>query len=127
MESTMHPTSDTQPADLDAVPSPQISSPRTNRSIFPNGVSGRLIAVYLGLQIVDLIILSLAWRLRVHQFRINQLSLIPGLNPIAGFFVMKAAAFVCLITSVYSGRRRLLVFLNFWYAGLIIWNLAMVM
>ena len=48
------------------------------------------------------------------------------LSPIVGLIIPKLFALFLVIAAIRFKRSRLIVFLNYWFAAVVTWNLAMI-
>ena len=47
-------------------------------------------------------------------------------GPMTGLFVSKAIAIVLAGFCVWSGRHQVIRYINYWYAALVLWNVALI-
>lgn len=89
-----------------------------------NRISTGLILVYLALQVADILFMIVACGKGYFRIGGAPIAHLLGLNYLGVWLIMKTSAFVVLIIAVLTGRRRLLLFLNCWFAALLIWNVV---
>jgi hypothetical protein len=46
------------------------------------------------------------------------------LGPVTGVAISKVGALALGALCIYLGRQRVLVWINYWFAGLVAWNLS---
>ena len=80
--------------------------------------------VFLYLQLLDVLTTWIGFRIGLAETS-PFVRLLMGLGPMAGLLVSKVAALLLGGFCVWSGRRHLIHLINYWYAALVIWNLAL--
>ena len=80
------------------------------------------IGLFLGLQILDVLTTLIGLHLGAQEGSafIGQLL---QTGPLNGLIVSKILAAALAAFAVFLNKKRLLVFLNFWFAGLVVWNI----
>lgn len=80
-------------------------------------------AVFLSLQALDVITTLLGMRLGAAEasFFVGRLM---NLGTLEGLLISKLFAIVLVWAALRFGRPRVVVFLNYWFAALITWNLV---
>ena len=82
-------------------------------------------AVFFGLQFLDVLTTMIGLRLGAHEasaFVGRMLTL----GPLAGLLVSKCFAIILAAAAIAFKRPRVVVFLNYWFAVVIAWNLFMI-
>jgi len=88
----------------------------------PHRLPALSIGVFLCLQILD--VLTTLWGLRLGaQEGSTFISHLLETGPLSGLIIAKILAAGLAAFAVFLNRKRLLVFLNIWFAGVVIWNL----
>lgn len=94
-------------------------------TVASNWISTRLIAVYFALQLADILLMILACGRGYFQHGAGPIANLFGLNELAVWAITKTLVFVLLFGAIITGRRRLILFLNLWFAVLLIWTTVM--
>jgi len=82
--------------------------------------------VFLGLQILDVLSTLIGLRLGAREGNSFIGHLLAG-GPIAGLIISKILAAGLAAIAVFIHRKRMLVFLNIWFGGVVIWNVITIM
>lgn len=79
--------------------------------------------VFFSLQALDVLTTLIGLRLGASEasFFVGR---VMQLGPVAGLFIAKAFAVILVSAALGFHRPRVIVFLNYWFAVLITWNLA---
>jgi hypothetical protein len=79
-------------------------------------------AVFFSLQALDVLTTLIGLRLGASEgsFFVGR---VMRLDPVAGLFISKAFAVILVSAALGFHRPRVVVFLNYWFAGLVAWNL----
>lgn len=81
------------------------------------------ISLFLGLQVLD--VLTTLWGLHLGaQEGSTFIGHLLQTGPLSGLIIAKILAAGLAAFAVFLNRKRLLVFLNIWFGGVVIWNLA---
>jgi len=85
------------------------------------------IQVFLYLQVLDFFTTLIGFRLGASEASPFIMKMIHATNPVVGVAASKLVALaiggICLATH----RGRLIGWINYWYAGLIIWNMSIIL
>jgi hypothetical protein len=84
-------------------------------------VSEGLILAYFAIQLADILVMIVAFRNGYFQFGAGPIGSVMGLNELGVWVIMKTSAFFLLPVAIFTGRRRVILFLNFWFAWLLAW------
>lgn len=79
-------------------------------------------ALFLGLQILDVLTTMLGLHLGAQEGSAFVSRLLQA-GPLSGLIIAKILAAGLAAFAVFLNRKRILVFLNIWFAGVVIWNL----
>jgi hypothetical protein len=80
------------------------------------------LSVFLGLQALDVVTTLLGLRLGAKEASVFVGRLL-ALGPVAGLLISKCFAVILAAAALRFKRPRVVVFLNYWFAVLIAWNL----
>ena len=80
------------------------------------------IGAFLSLQILDVLTTLIGLRLGAQEGSSFIGHLLQS-GPLSGLIVSKILAAVLAAVAVFLNRKRILVFLNFWFAAVVGWNL----
>lgn len=81
------------------------------------------ISLFLGLQVLDVLTTLIGLHYGAHEGSTFIGHLLQS-GPLAGLLVSKILAAGLAAFAVFLNRKRMLVFLNIWFAGVIIWNIV---
>jgi putative copper export protein len=81
-----------------------------------------LVAISLGIQLADLIAMAVLAKGGFFRIGAGPIAQVLGLNQFAFWALWKTGAFVVLVAATLMDRRRLLMILNLWFGGLLIWS-----
>jgi uncharacterized protein DUF5658 len=95
---------------------------RSNESAARIGAPMPLIEVFLYLQVLDLFTTLLGFRLGLSEAS-PFVRLLTLTGPIMGIVLCKTVAFSLGALCIATRRVRLIGWINYWYAGLAVWNL----
>jgi hypothetical protein len=82
-------------------------------------------AVFFSLQALDVLTTLIGLRLGASEASAF-VGRVMQLGPVAGLFISKAFAIILASAALGFRRPRVIVFLNYWFALLITWNLIMI-
>lgn len=86
-----------------------------------------IVQIFMYLQLLDFLTTIVGFRLGAHEVSPFIVKLIHTTSPAIGVAASKVVALaiggLCLVT----GRLKLVSLANYWYAALVVWNLAMIM
>lgn len=80
------------------------------------------VALFLGLQVLDVISTLIGLRLGAQEGS-TFIGRLLAAGPLSGLIISKILAAGLAAFAVFLNRKRILVFLNIWFAGVVIWNL----
>ena len=83
-----------------------------------------VIQVFIYLQVLDYITTMIGFRLGASEASPFILKLIHMTSPAIGVAAAKLVGFGIGALCVATHRARLIRWINYWYAGLVVWNLA---
>ena len=81
--------------------------------------------VFLYLQVLDVLTTWLGFRLGLSEAS-PFIQLLMHLGPAAGLVGSKMVALLLGAFCVWRGRFRVIYWINYWYAALVVWNLALI-
>ena len=81
------------------------------------------ICVFLGLQILDVLTTVVGLHLGAHEGS-SFIGHLLRTGPLSGLIISKILAAGLAAFAIFLNRKRLLVFLNYWFAAVVLWNLA---
>jgi len=79
------------------------------------------IGLFLGLQVLDVVTTLIGLHLGAREGSTFVVHLLQT-GPFAGLIVSKILAAGLAAIAVFLNRKRMLVFLNFWFGGVVVWN-----
>jgi len=79
------------------------------------------IALFLGLQILDILTTLVGLHYGAHEGSSYVGHLLQS-GPLTGLLVSKILAAGLAAIAVFINKRRVLVFLNFWFSAVVVWN-----
>ena len=85
----------------------------------------QIFTVFFCLQLLDLWSTLVGLRLGASEGNVFIARLVQ-FDPVTGLLVSKALGLALAISAFCCGRERLVRFANFWFAGVICWNLAII-
>ena len=103
----------------DALP-PEIESPQ---AVIPHTFPAPSIGLFLGLQILDVVTTLIGLHLGAQEGS-SFIGHLLQTGPLSGLIISKILAAGLAAFAVFLNRKRVLVFLNIWFAGVVLWNLA---
>jgi hypothetical protein len=86
-----------------------------------------VIQVFVYLQLLDFLTTMVGFKLGAHEVSPFIVKLIHTTTPAIGVAASKVVGLAIGGLCVVSGRVKLLSFANYWYAALVVWNLAMIL
>ena len=89
------------------------------------GIPNRVIVVFVGLQLLDVLTTMLGLRVGAHEgnFLVAQFM---HWGPALGLLIAKFLGFLLLLVAFAAGKLRLLRLLNLWFLCIVFWNLAII-
>ena len=84
------------------------------------------IEVFLYLQLLDFITTLIGMRLGLGEAS-PFIRWLMHVGPAAGLALSKLVAFVLGGACIWLKRRHLLRWINYWYAGLVVWNMSLIL
>lgn len=97
----------------------------TAASLRPYTLSPSL-QVFLYLQLLDALTTLLGFRAGLVEAS-PFVGMLIGLGPFAGLLADKMFAVLLAVICVRSGRSRMIRWVNYWYAALVIWNIILIL
>ena len=97
----------------------------TAASLRPYSLSPSL-QVFFYLQLLDVLTTLLGFRAGLAEAS-PFVRLLVNLGPFAGLLADKTVAVLLAMICVWSGRSRLIPWINYWYAALVIWNIILIL
>jgi hypothetical protein len=85
------------------------------------------IQVFIYLQVLDFITTMIGFRVGANEASPFIVKLIYYTSPAMGVAASKLVALGVGALCVATHRTRLVSWINYWYAGLVVWNLSMIM
>ncbi len=82
--------------------------------------------VFVYLQLLDALTTLLGFRLGAQEAS-PIVRLLTQVNPLAGLAVSKAAAFLLAALCYWTGRFRVIGWINRWFAVLVVWNVCVLL
>jgi hypothetical protein len=82
------------------------------------------IIVFVALQVLDILSTLLGLQMGAHEASFF-LSRLMTIGPVAALLLAKIMAVLLVTMALKFKRPRVVVFLNYWFAAVITWNLAM--
>lgn len=79
--------------------------------------------MFLGLQILDVLTTVVGLHLGAHEGS-SFIGHLLRTGPLSGLIISKILAAGLAAFAIFLNRKRLLVFLNYWFAAVVLWNLA---
>jgi hypothetical protein len=80
-------------------------------------------SVFFGLQALDVLTTLIGLHLGAHEASLFVGRML-AIGPVAGLLISKCFAVILAAAALAFQRPRVVVFLNYWFAALIAWNLA---
>jgi hypothetical protein len=93
---------------------------------FPKEFPAPSITTFVALQTLDLVTTLIGLKLGAQESSIF-VARIMQLGPVAGTLISKIFACLLAATALRYKRPRVLVFLNFWFAAVVTWNLGTIL
>ena len=81
------------------------------------------VVVFAYLQLLDFLTTLIGFRLGASEASPFIVKLIHAVGPVMGVAASKGVALAIAAVCVAIGRSRLIVWANYWYAALVVWNL----
>jgi hypothetical protein len=94
-------------------------------AINPSDSRSLSLQVFLYLQVLDLLTTWVGFRVGLSEAS-PFIRALMQLGPLTGLFASKLLAVAMGGYCVWRGRFRLIEILNYWYAALVVWNLALI-
>ncbi|MGB9604261.1 MAG: DUF5658 family protein [Bryobacteraceae bacterium] len=93
----------------------------------PNAASGWMyFRVFVYLQLLDALTTLLGFRLGAQEAS-PIVRMLTDSHPVAGLAISKAAAFLLLALCYWTGRFRVISWINYWFAALVVWNVCVLL
>ncbi|HXM42274.1 MAG TPA: DUF5658 family protein [Bryobacteraceae bacterium] len=92
------------------------------QALIPKPFPTPSIGLFLGLQILDVLTTMIGLRLGAQEGS-TFIGHLLQTGPLTGLIISKILAAGLAAVAVFLNRKRLLVFLNFWFAAVVVWNL----
>jgi len=86
-----------------------------------------IVQVFVYLQLLDFLTTMVGFKLGAHEASPFIANLIHSTSPAMGVAVSKVVGLAIGGLCIATGRVKLLSFANYWYAALVVWNLAMLL
>jgi len=99
--------------------------PMTAASLRPFALSPSL-QVFFYLQLLDALTTLLGFRTGLVEAS-PFVRVLVNIGPSAGLLADKMFAVLLAVICVWSGRSRLIPWINYWYAALVIWNIILIL
>jgi hypothetical protein len=96
--------------------------PFSFRRAFPEPSVG----VFLALQALDVLTTLIGLRIGAKEASLFVARMLE-LGPVTGLLISKVLALILVAAAFRFKRPRVIVFLNFWFAAVVTWNLAMIL
>lgn len=93
-------------------------------SLIPNGALNLQVFVYL--QILDALTTLLGFRIGLSEAS-PFIRILIQMGPAVGLLLSKAIALALGGICLWSGRGRVIRWINYWYASLVVWNLLLIL
>lgn len=93
-----------------------------------NGSGLRLLyfRVFVYLQLLDALTTLLGFRLGAQEAS-PIVRMLTDMHPVTGLAISKAAAFLLLALCYWTGRFRVISWINYWFAALVVWNVCVLL
>jgi len=78
--------------------------------------------VFFSLQVLDVLTTLIGLSVGAVAARVKVARLL-SLSPVAGLIIPKLFSILLIVSAVRFKRPRLVVFMNYWFAGVVTWNL----
>jgi len=86
-----------------------------------------IIQVFVYLQVLDFLTTMVGFKLGASEASPFIVKLIHATSPVIGVAASKLAGLAIGGLCIATNRARLLTWANYWYAALVVWNLAMIL
>jgi hypothetical protein len=86
-----------------------------------------IVQVFVYLQLLDFLTTMVGFKLGAHEVSPFIVKLIHSTTPAIGVAASKVVGLAIGGLCIATGRIRLVSLANYWYAGLVVWNLAMIL
>lgn len=92
-----------------------------NQTLIPNSFPALGIGIFLGLQVLDVVstLIGLHYGAQEGSAFIGHLL---QSGPLTGLIISKILGAGLAAIAIFLNRRRVLIFLNIWFAGIVLWN-----
>lgn len=84
------------------------------------------IQIFLYLQVLDLLTTLIGFRIGLGEAS-PFVRLLIGFGPVAGVMASKAIAVLLAGYCLVNGRERVIRWINYWFAALVVWNLTLIL
>jgi hypothetical protein len=105
---------------IEVILTPEIDS---TQSVIQHPFPAPSIGLFLGLQILDVLTTLVGLHLGAQEGS-TFIGHLLQTGPVSGLIISKILAAGLAAFAVFLNRKRVLVFLNIWFAGVVLWNLA---
>ena len=92
--------------------------PRSLRRPFP----APSLSVFFSLQVLDVLTTLIGLSVGAQEASVFVARML-SLSPVAGLIIPKLFSILLIVSAVRFKRPRLVVFMNYWFAGVVTWNL----
>jgi hypothetical protein len=82
--------------------------------------------LFVYLQLLDALTTLLGFRLGAAEAS-PVVRLLTSTHPLAGLAISKAAAFLLAAACYWTGRTRVISWINYWFAALVLWNVCVLL
>lgn len=82
--------------------------------------------VFAYLQLLDVLTTLLGLRMGAQEAS-PIVRLLVSAHPLAGLAISKAAAFLLAALALWTGRFRVIRWINYWFAALVVWNFCVLL
>lgn len=86
-----------------------------------------MVQIFLYLQVLDFITTLVGFRVGAAEASPFIAKLIHVSSPLAGVAVSKVVAIAIAAFCLFTQRQKLVNWINYWYAGLVVWNLVIIL
>jgi len=86
-----------------------------------------LLHIFFYLQLLDVFTTLVGFRVGAAEASPFVAKLIHVSSPLLGLLASKVLAIAIAGVCLYTSRRKLINWINYWYAGLVVWNLLIIL
>jgi len=87
------------------------------------GIFAPVVGLYLGLQVLDVLTTLIGLQLGAQEGS-SFIGHLLQAGPLSGLIISKIIGAGLAAFAIFLNRRRLLVFLNFWFGAVVLWNIV---